>query len=95
MKILEPKGFDGTTYHAEGIECEGCKKKFSYTVKNREDGERYCKLCFNHRFGSEEMEIVQKKFDQLGNYLWETPITDLSLEMKEKLTWVSKSNADL
>jgi len=66
MKIFEHEGFEGTTYHKEGVECGGCNKKFCYTVKEQEDGEKYCKLCYNHRFGTDEMKKVEKKLDELN-----------------------------
>ena len=96
MKIFEiPKGFNGIAYHTGGIDCEGCKKKFCHTVKIIEDGEKFCKICYNHRFGTDEMNIVSKKLDELANYLWETPISEIKPEIKEKLNWIGKNQANL
>lgn len=90
MKIIDPEGFQGTMYYAENIVCNGCKKEFCYTVKIIEDGERFCKLCYNHRFGIKEMQEVEQKLDDLGNYLWEIPIVGIKPEIKEKLHWVKR-----
>lgn len=87
----EYQGFEGTTYHAEGVVCQGCKKTFCYTVKEIEDSEeKYCMLCYNHRFGEDEMKKVNDKLDDLGNYLWETPIAEIKPEIKKELNFIGK-----
>jgi len=87
-KIIEYTSFDGLTYHAESVICDGCNIGFCHCVRMLEDGEKFCKLCFNHRFGVDKMEDVLKKLDELGDYLWETPTSKLKPEVRAKLNFI-------
>jgi len=94
MKIIEYDGFDGTAYYSENLVCSGCQKEFCFTVKVIEDGERFCKICFNHRFGYKDMNEIIEKLDEMGNYLWETTSSEIKPEIRKKLHWIKKSMAN-
>jgi len=80
-------------YFADILLCDGCEKKFLHAIRNSGD-ERFCKWCFSHRFGVEETTKVQKLLNELSNYLWETPIDEISEQVKSKLDFIVKQKVD-
>jgi len=81
------------TLYPEPLACDSCGKKFCHAIRN-EQGERFCKSCYNHRYGMEDTMEVSKALDELSNHLWETAFDELTPEIKSKIKFVVKGGSD-
>lgn len=81
------------TLYANPPTCDSCKKEFCHTVRNVQ-GERFCKTCYNHRYGLEDTMEISKALDELSNQLWEVPFDELTPEVKSKVDFVVKGGKE-
>lgn len=75
------------TLYPEPLTCDSCKKKFCHAIRNDQD-ERFCKNCYNHRYGLEDTLEVSKVLNAMSNQLWEVPFDELTPEVKAKVKFV-------
>ncbi len=87
---------EGTNYHIDFLECDGCHKHFCNTVREEAtDDKRYCMGCFNHRNGMELTQQVIKLLDKENNFaynimLWEVPAEEIPKEIYDTIPFVGK-----
>lgn len=79
-------------YYAEPVECDACNKKFCHTVRKNDSDERFCKMCFHHRYGMEDTIRVLKlmEADDVASMIWEVPHNELTEDVKSKLNYYVK-----
>jgi hypothetical protein len=79
------------TLYPHPLTCDSCKKKFCHAIRT-DEGERFCKNCYNHRYGLEDTLEVCKALDAMSNHLWEVPFDELTPEVKAKVKFVVRGN---
>jgi len=86
---------DETGYHLEALECFGCHKEFSNTLRHPDmpDNHKYCGNCFFAVYGLKEYMIVCNENNEFFNIVWHTPVRDLPKEILKQIDWVDKNYA--
>ncbi len=89
---IDEATFD-TTYYLDPLTCSGCNKKFCHAIRMESD-ERFCKNCYVHRYGLDEMMEISKAMNQWANLLWEVPFDELTEQQKAEIDFLVKNRND-
>jgi len=83
--FVAPVNDPNTQLHIDPIECYGCHKLFSLTVRDDpfEYKKKYCAICFGHLFSISDFQKVIMELDPIQRILWEVPTKELPDDIKK------------